>query len=243
MKKHSTAETKSEVNHVKTSKTIERKERDSEMMAVLKWFLKRKQQLHPNHVKFFQVSPRKGRRAGVVNSGPDSLGDADDLLSSPSRSAAATPRNGVTTGPPAGRRAGGWASSAKAGGFGPPVEDSRFRRNSDSDNDMPVIPDLEEVVEEDFTQQVAQAPSIAVNRVATYKELDSDLLRHAAFSTLDDIDLRILTNCLANEADIREPDIEWKWDTIFTEISSELRNEWDPNEEPSETNTKSPELS
>jgi intraflagellar transport protein 43 len=40
--------------------------------------------------------------------------------------------------------------------------------------------------------------------VATFKELDSDLLRHAAFSTLDDIDLRALTDVLSNEADIRE---------------------------------------
>ncbi|XP_068230405.1 intraflagellar transport protein 43 homolog [Palaemon carinicauda] len=193
-----------------------------------------------------KASPIKGRRAGGGSSGPDSLGDADDLFSSPSQSATASPRNGYTSGPPAGRRAGGWANSAKVGGFGPPAEDSRFRRDSDSDNDMPIIPDLEEVVEEDFTQQVAQAPSIAVNRVATFKELDSDLLRHAAFSTLDDIDLRILTNCLANEADIREPDIEWKWDTVFTEISSELRNEWHPSEEIKEnndTNNKSPELS
>jgi len=37
---------------------------------------------------------------------------------------------------------------------------------------------------------VADAPSVAVNRVATYKELDSDLLKNVAFATLDDIDLR-----------------------------------------------------
>lgn len=43
-----------------------------------------------------------------------------------------------------------------------------------------------------------------MNRVATYKELDSDLLRHAAFSTLDDIDLRLLVSTLASESDVRE---------------------------------------
>ena len=41
--------------------------------------------------------------------------------------------------------------------------------------------------------RVAEAPSVAVNRVATYRELDSDLLRHVAFATIDDIDLRLLT--------------------------------------------------
>lgn len=185
--------------------------------------------LSPSNKK---ISPRKGRRAA----GLDVMGGADDLglYNSPLKSKSPSPRDAPTSGPPAGRRAGGWANSAKTGDFGPPLEDKRFLRDSDSDTEIPVIPDLDEVVEEDFTQQIAQAPSVAVNRVATYKELDSDLLRHAAFSTLDDIDLRLLTNCLSNEADIREPDVEWKWDTVFTEVSSELRNEWDPNDEGSE---------
>ncbi|XP_069954489.1 intraflagellar transport protein 43 homolog [Cherax quadricarinatus] len=169
------------------------------------------------------------------------MGMDDDMgvFGSPMKSTAPSPRarNVPISGPPAGRRAGGWANSAKVGGFGPPQEDRRFRRNSDSDQDMPIIPDLDDVVEEDFTQQIANAPSVAINLVATYKELDTDLLRHAAFSTLDDIDLRLLANCLANEADIREPDIEWKWDTIFTEVSSDLRNEWDPSDESSERET------
>jgi hypothetical protein len=38
--------------------------------------------------------------------------------------------------------------------------------------------------------QIAEAPSVSVNRVATYRELDSDLLKHVAFATIDDIDLR-----------------------------------------------------
>lgn len=58
--------------------------------------------------------------------------------------------------------------------------------------------------------------SVAVNRVATFKELDTDLLRHAAFSTLDDIDLRLLTSCLAPESEVREvsvylPSYPWIW--------------------------------
>ncbi|XP_042231602.1 intraflagellar transport protein 43 homolog [Homarus americanus] len=179
-------------------------------------------------------SPRKGRRS----MGSDSMGNDDPGVSaSPLKTSTSSPREALVSGPPAGRRAGGWANSAKTGGFGPPQEDKRFHHDSDSDTEIPVIPDLDDVVEEDFTQQIAQAPSVAVNLVATYKELDSDLLRHAAFSTLDDIDLRQLTNSLANEADIREPDIQWKWDTIFTEVSSELRSEWEPSDETSERET------
>ncbi|CAL4246673.1 unnamed protein product, partial [Meganyctiphanes norvegica] len=171
-------------------------------------------------------SPRKGRRAAAVSSGPDSLGLADDLLGSPTFSSNISPNQAPELGAPAERRAGGWASSSKGGDFGPPPEDHRFQKDTDSDTEMPIIPDLDEVVEEDFAQQVAHAPSVTVNRVTTYKELDTPL-RHAAFSTLDDIDLRMLTNCLSSEAEIREPDIEWKWDAIFTEVSSDLRTEWE----------------
>uniref|UniRef100_A0A452R4J5 Intraflagellar transport 43 n=1 Tax=Ursus americanus TaxID=9643 RepID=A0A452R4J5_URSAM len=50
--------------------------------------------------------------------------------------------------------------------------------------DIPVIPDLEEVQEEDFALQVAAPPSIQVNRVMTYRDLDNDLMKYAAFQTL-----------------------------------------------------------
>ena len=75
---------------------------------------------------------------------------------------------------------------------------------------------------------------MAVNRVATYRELDNDLLKHVAFATLDDIDLKLLTKCLAPEAAIKEKDETWNWDVIFAEVSGELQREWFPEEEQEE---------
>lgn len=43
-----------------------------------------------------------------------------------------------------------------------------------------------------------------MDRVDTYKELDSDLLKHAAFATLDDVSLRLLTKCLNLESEVKE---------------------------------------
>lgn len=80
---------------------------------------------------------------------------------------------------------------------------------------------------------VADAPSVAVNRVATYKELDSDLLKHVAFATLDDIDLKLLTKRMAPESALKEPDEPWNWDVVFAEVSGELQREWSPDEEES----------
>uniref|UniRef100_U3IXT1 Intraflagellar transport 43 n=1 Tax=Anas platyrhynchos platyrhynchos TaxID=8840 RepID=U3IXT1_ANAPP len=94
--------------------------------------------------------------------------------------------------------------------------------------DIPVIPDLEEVQEEDLAMQVAAPPSVQVNRVMTYHDLDKDLMKFAAFQTLDgEVDLKLLTKVLAPEHELREDDVTWDWDHLFTEVSSELVTEWE----------------
>ncbi|XP_019776213.1 intraflagellar transport protein 43 homolog isoform X2 [Globicephala melas] len=135
------------------------------------------------------------------------------------------------------RRQGGWADdSMKASKSGrrasEEIEDHRLRQQSldgsDDGGDIPVIPDLEEVQEEDFVLQVAAPPSIQVNRVMTYRDLDNDLMKYAAFQTLDgEIDLKLLTKVLAPEHEVREDDVSWDWDRLYTEVSSELLSEWD----------------
>ncbi|XP_023392797.1 intraflagellar transport protein 43 homolog isoform X1 [Pteropus vampyrus] len=141
------------------------------------------------------------------------------------------------------RRQGGWADdSLKAAKSGrkasEEIEDYRLRQQSldglDDGGDIPVIPDLEEVQEEDFVLQVAAPPSVQVNRVMTYRDLDNDLMKYAAFQTLDgEIDLKLLTKALAPEHEVREQylscqdDVSWDWDRLYTEVSSELLTEWD----------------
>ncbi|XP_060789142.1 intraflagellar transport protein 43 homolog [Neoarius graeffei] len=158
-----------------------------------------------------------------------------------SSSGMAAPGEGPPPKPP--RRQGGWAEestgsgSAKAGRRqgAEEVEDRRLRpqtpKGSDDESDIPVIPDLDEVQEEDLTMQVAAPPSIQVNRVMTYRDLDNDLMKYSAFQTLDgEIDLKLLTKVLAPEQEVREEDVGWDWDHLFTEVSSELQTEWDQGE-------------
>ncbi|NXP51527.1 IFT43 protein, partial [Heliornis fulica] len=133
------------------------------------------------------------------------------------------------------RRQGGWAddpvlASTKSGRkHAEEVEDVTLPTHCCSLlADIPVIPDLEEVQEEDLAMQVAAPPSVQVNRVLTYRDLDKDIKKFAAFQTLDgDIDLKLLTKVLAPEHELREDDVSWDWDPLFTEVSSELVTEWD----------------
>ena len=135
--------------------------------------------------------------------------------------------------PPHGRRTGGWADeaavrakTAKSVRLAP--DHPRGGIGSDDEEGIPIIPDLDDVRDEDMAFTVAEAPSVTVNRVATYKELDNDLLKHVAFATLDDIDLKLLTKRMAPEAALKEPDEAWHWDVVFAEVSGELQKEWSP---------------
>lgn len=69
---------------------------------------------------------------------------------------------------------------------------------------------------------MVEAPVVSVNRVATYKELNSELLKQGAFASLEEIDLSILARCLQNEALLTEPDDEWTWEQLFTEVSADI---------------------
>ncbi|KAG2457587.1 IF43B protein, partial [Polypterus senegalus] len=42
-----------------------------------------------------------------------------------------------------------------------------------------------------------------------------------------EIDLKLLTKVLAPEHEVREEDVGWDWDHLFTEVSSELQCELD----------------
>lgn len=180
---------------------------------------------------------RKGRRAAPsipTSNSFDTNGSTEDLLDSPSSGPSSPAKASGPVAPPRSRRTGGWADetlkSAKSKHtIQDPAELDRFkspeRTKPDSDDEIPVIPDLDDMQEEEFTSQIAKAPSVIVNRVATYKELDSDLFKHAAFATLDDMNLRLLTKRLNVEADVKEPDSCWTWDLLFTDVTSDLNNE------------------
>ncbi|KAJ1519299.1 hypothetical protein ONE63_004598 [Megalurothrips usitatus] len=189
---------------------------------------------------------RKGRRAAPsipTSSSFDANGSSDDLLDSPTSGPSSPAKNSGPVAPPRSRRTGGWADETlKSANRTPhllsrrskhnvqdPAELERFkspeRTKPDSDDDIPVIPDLDDLQEDELTSQIAKAPTVVINRVATYKELDSDLFKHAAFATLDDMNLRLLTKRLNLESDIKEPDSCWTWDLLFTDVASDLNNE------------------
>ncbi|XP_063684675.1 intraflagellar transport protein 43 homolog A-like [Bolinopsis microptera] len=120
---------------------------------------------------------------------------------------------------------GGWGENTAVS-----MEDPRFNTQSPGEeiSEIPTIPVLEEMAEEDLSFQVAEAPNVQVNRVATIRELDQELNKHSALMMLDSkIDLKCLTRYLNAESSVKESDKPWYWERLFTEVASELNSEWE----------------
>lgn len=179
-------------------------------------------------------SARRGRRAAAPAEQSDSAISIDTIATGSSQQDAPAP---VPTSRPS-RRVGGWGD--EIGAESAETTDSRLggptkAHESDDEPDIPVLPDQDDGRETSRPEDVSMAPNVVVNRVATYRELDTDLLRHNQFLTLDnEIDLKLLAKCLVTESEVQEPDVAWDWDRLFTEVTSEMQIEAKDDEENTE---------
>ncbi|GLV39970.1 Intraflagellar transport 43 [Carabus blaptoides fortunei] len=175
-----------------------------------------------------KMQPKLGRRANQgTRQSSEEFGSADDILEATSDQNIQAPMRA--------RKAGGWADetlkSAKNKNATNIIEQERFRdQKIDLEDDIPVIPDIDEIPDDMLSSDVAQAPSVAINRVTTYKELDKDLLKQNAFSQFGDINLSHLTRFMYAEKDIRDPDVVWTKELLFNELITEYRGSVDDKE-------------
>ncbi|XP_043490983.1 intraflagellar transport protein 43 homolog isoform X2 [Polistes fuscatus] len=178
-----------------------------------------------------KLIPRLGRRAGQNFMQEDSKSD-DDLLNSPMSFSSGYPTQPPVA-PPRARKT-GWGDDLKGSktkASSNIIEQlflrDRFRstRKENPLDDIPVIPDLDEIQEDNVVSDLSSAPMIDTNRVTAYKELDTDLIKNEAFTSLDGISLFSLTEKLYNENLVKEADEAWNWNLLFTQVASEINNE------------------
>uniref|UniRef100_A0A8D0H8U0 Intraflagellar transport 43 n=1 Tax=Sphenodon punctatus TaxID=8508 RepID=A0A8D0H8U0_SPHPU len=163
--------------------------------------------------------PRRGV-VGVAKMGRRARQDSFQEENHISRKNSSSALTGEGPPPKPARRQGGWADDAVT------APSKRLRQSlfmllpSLPVADIPVIPDLEEVQEEDLAMQVAAPPSPCT------KPVKAEL--YSVVCTQDgEIDLKLLTKVLAPEQEVREDDVSWDWEHLYTEVSSELLSEWD----------------
>ncbi|XP_033204199.1 intraflagellar transport 43 isoform X2 [Bombus vancouverensis nearcticus] len=174
-----------------------------------------------------KLLPRLGRRSTHNIVQEDSKLD-DDLLESPVSSSSVKSAQPPVA-PPRTRKT-GWGDELKSGkirGSSSIIEQERSRGTEKDDviDDIPVIPDLDEIQEDNTLSDLVNTPTVNVNRVAAYKELDTDLVKNAAFMSLNGVNLSLLAEKLYNENLTKEPDEVWNWNLLFTQVASEVNSE------------------
>ncbi|XP_015430646.1 PREDICTED: intraflagellar transport protein 43 homolog [Dufourea novaeangliae] len=173
-----------------------------------------------------KLLPRLGRRSTQNVTQEDTKSD-DDLLESPV-SASSRKFTQPPVAPPRTRKT-GWGDdlkSSRSRGAASVIEQERSRGTEKYEfvDDIPTIPDLDEI-QEDCAVSDINTPAVNVNRVTAYKELDTDLVKNAAFTSLNGVNLSLLAKKLYNENLTKEPDEVWNWNLLFTQVASEINSE------------------
>jgi intraflagellar transport protein 43 len=89
------------------------------------------------------------------------------------------------------------------------------------------IPDIDELHEEEQATQIATPPSAAVLQIATYKQLDADLMKHTQLFTMNgEVNLKLLAKAISPESEVKEEEKAWEWDKLFTELSNDIKEIW-----------------
>jgi len=100
---------------------------------------------------------------------------------------------------------------------------------SNEDNDIMIIPDIEEEEKNEMLTTVAAPPQIKVNRIPTMRELENEFF-NSSEERLNEVYLGIDLSFLSNNSlcypdQIMEEDKHWDWDLLFVEVASEIQND------------------
>ena len=109
-------------------------------------------------------------------------------------------------------------------------EASKARRIDNDLDNIPIIPDLEEVMRGELHFSSSGSSQCRPRHVygLAFKQLEKDAATTLRITTClphGEIDLKVLTSVLAPEKEIKELDVEWRWDGLFAQVSAEISSE------------------
>lgn len=91
-------------------------------------------------------------------------------------------------------------------------------------DDIPELPDLDDLLDDSAITNVVETQAVAANRVETYKELNLELLKYSEFASSENIDLAILMQCVQDESVLVDPDEPLTKEQLFTEVASFIQS-------------------
>lgn len=96
-----------------------------------------------------------------------------------------------------------------------------FYSSGNPGDDDPYIPSIENIEQEEYMQQTAEAPIIDYNRLGNIEELNKKIANKKTSSTEVNatINLSILSRFMLPENQIKENDIPWTWNSLISDIA------------------------
>lgn len=79
---------------------------------------------------------------------------------------------------------------------------------------------MDDVIDE---AALTESKAVAANRVETYKELNSELLKYSEIASSENIDLSKLMKCLLDENVLTDFDVPLTKEQLFNEVASIIR--------------------
>lgn len=92
-------------------------------------------------------------------------------------------------------------------------------------DDIPELPDFEDIIDETAPLDAKETKAIAANRVETYNELNTELLKYSEIASSENIDLSILMRCLLDESILSDFDVPLTQEQLFNEVASIMREQ------------------
>ncbi|RZC31875.1 IFT43 domain containing protein, partial [Asbolus verrucosus] len=103
------------------------------------------------------------------------------------------------------------------------IEQERFQneKSQESEDDIPVIPDIDDVADDLLNLPDVKIPNVTVKE-STYKELDSEFESgRSNFGNLGDIDLSFLTSKLYPEKEVRRCTEVWTMESLYQDLAKQ----------------------
>jgi hypothetical protein len=111
---------------------------------------------------------------------------------------------------------------------------------NESDDEILIIPDLDEEGGADADQRVAHAPRNVTRRIPTLSELESEAVAAIPSSDANGMDLSCLQSTLVPLELLKEEDVCWTFETLLAEATDEVNGTQQPQPKPKKVVQLSP---
>lgn len=100
------------------------------------------------------------------------------------------------------------------------VEEAKEAKNYETeDENIPYIPEIQDIDSDQLNVSI-ETSKVMLKQMINLQDLEKDVNKHFPFTTINGVDITLLTKQLISYNQIKEDDIHWTWDNILSDVGS-----------------------